>query len=408
MGSYLGYGLMAGVQGFQSGFNMGQLKWQQNEKKRLAKKQEEMWEQSTIYNNMVAKAGEDGVYSDDDMMKINTAYMALSYEVKERIDGTYKAIQAMDKQRIEQNYKYFDMLPGIFDGHDPKDAQGMVDIVRPLVSGEKALLTFDALAEITRKKSEAAQAPKKVTPYEFYGESPAGVQVGIAESVVGQTPGLEGVEFKETPEVPAELSVAERKYNWATEAYQKGLRGEPGGISFEEYKRYMGVSVTSDKSTGLEKSVQDIITQGTTAGISQEEINTAVKNKILGKPTPELELKPETVTTLKNWEAMFDVNAEEGPRTEEEYNRALNLLAQSGDKYKPKYPTWKEALIAEVKGIGRELEEITDRTDRMFLLDVYKQKLEEIKAKYPDVDLTQFSQPKELSGWDKFLERVGL
>ena len=408
MGSYLGYGLMAGVQGFQSGFNMGQLKWQQNEKKRLAKKQEEMWEQSTIYNNMVAKAGEDGVYSDDDMMKINTAYMALSYEVKERIDGTYKSIQAMDKQRIEQNYKYFDMLPGIFDGHDPKDAQGMVDIVRPLVSGEKALLTFDALAEITRKKSEAAQAPKKVTPYEFYGESPAGVQVGIAESVVGQTPGLEGVEFKETPEVPAELSVAERKYNWATEAYQKGLRGEPGGISFEEYKRYMGVSVTSDKSTGLEKSVQDIITQGTTAGISQEEINTAVKNKILGKPTPELELKPETVTTLKNWEAMFDVNAEEGPRTEEEYNRALNLLAQSGDKYKPKYPTWKEALIAEVKGIGRELEEITDRTDRMFLLDVYKQILEEIKAKYPDVDLTQFSQPKELSGWDKFLERVGL
>ena len=122
------------------------------------------------------------------------------------------------------------------------------------------------------------------------------------------------------------------------------------------------------------------------------------------EPTPP---KPETVTTLKNWEEMFDIKSEEGPKTEEEYNRALDLLAQSEDVYKPIYTSWKEALISEVKGIGKELKGITDRTDRKTLLDVYKRKLGEIKAKYPEVDLKQFSRPKEMSGWDKFMEWVG-
>ena len=122
------------------------------------------------------------------------------------------------------------------------------------------------------------------------------------------------------------------------------------------------------------------------------------------EPTPP---KPETVTTLKNWEKIFDIKSEEGPKTEEEYNRALDLLAQSEDVYKPIYTSWKEALISEVKGIGKELKGITDRTDRKTLLDVYKRKLGEIKAKYPEVDLKQFSRPKEMSGWDKFMEWVG-
>jgi len=114
------------------------------------------------------------------------------------------------------------------------------------------------------------------------------------------------------------------------------------------------------------------------------------------EPTPP---KPETVTTLKNWEKIFDIKSEEGPKTEEEYNRALDLLAQSENVYKPIYTSWKEALISEVKGIGKELKGITDRTDRKTLLDVYKRKLGEIKAKYPEVDLKQFSRPKEMSGW---------
>ena len=117
----------------------------------------------------------------------------------------------------------------------------------------------------------------------------------------------------------------------------------------------------------------------------------------------------ETVTTLKNWEKMFDIKDEEGPKTEEEYNRALELLAQSKDKYKPKFATWKEALIAEAKGIAKELEGITDKKDYNLLLNVYMQKLEEIKAKYPEVNLNQFPEFKEQKNWfDKLKEKVGL
>ena len=91
-GDYSGYFLQGLSKGIQSGFDMGQMKWQMNEKKRLQKKQEEMIEAAGVFNNMVAQRGEDGSYSDDDMMKITTSYMALSYDVKGRVDGTYKAI----------------------------------------------------------------------------------------------------------------------------------------------------------------------------------------------------------------------------------------------------------------------------------------------------------------------------
>ena len=57
---YFGYALKAGVEGFGSGFNMGQMKWQQNEKKRLDKKQEELNQAATVFNQMVSQMGDDG------------------------------------------------------------------------------------------------------------------------------------------------------------------------------------------------------------------------------------------------------------------------------------------------------------------------------------------------------------
>ena len=124
------------------------------------------------------------------------------------------------------------------------------------------------------------------------------------------------------------------------------------------------------------------------------------------EPTPP---KPETVTTLKNWEEMFDIKSEEGPKTEEEYNRALDLLAQSEDVYKPIYTSWKEALISEVKGIGKELKGITEKEDFNLLLSIYMQKLEEIKTKYPEVNLEQFPEFEEQKSWfEKLKEKVGL
>ena len=162
-GNYSGYFLQGLSSGLQSGFNMGQMKWQQNEKKRLQKKQDEMLEASSVFNNMVAQLGEDGSYSDDDMMKINTSYMALGYDVKERVDGTYKAIQAMDKKTIEQNNQRFEFVLETTQDMKSGDAQGIFDTIKPFISGEKGLQMYEAFESMIKKKSEIAQRPKEVT-----------------------------------------------------------------------------------------------------------------------------------------------------------------------------------------------------------------------------------------------------
>ena len=110
-------------------------------------------------------------------------------------------------------------------------------------------------------------------------------------------------------------------------------------------------------------------------------------------------IETETVSTLKSWEDMFNIKSETGSKTEDEYNRALELLAQSGDKYTPKYPSWKEVLISEVKLMAQELKGITNKKDYNFKLNIYLQKLEEIKTKYPEVNLSQFPTFEKPKNW---------
>ena len=154
MAGYGGYFLQGLSSGLQSGFNMGQMKWQQNEKKKLEKKQQEMEETASVFNQMVAQLGEDGSYSDDDMMKIYTSFMSLGFDVKERVDGTYKAIQAMDKKTMEQNYQWFDFVIEATSGMKSADAQEIWDTVRPFVSGEQGSQMYEAFENISQKKAD--------------------------------------------------------------------------------------------------------------------------------------------------------------------------------------------------------------------------------------------------------------
>jgi len=164
MAGYGGYFLQGLASGLQTGFNLGQLKWQQNEKKKLQKKQEELLEQASVFNSQVAKAAENGI-SDDDMWKINTSYMALGYEVKQLVKDTYDAIQAMDKQRVENNYKMLDFISQAVQGLPAEDAQAIFDTFRPIVKSEKALQMYDAYETITQKRLEAME--KAPTPEIF-------------------------------------------------------------------------------------------------------------------------------------------------------------------------------------------------------------------------------------------------
>ena len=202
-----------------------------------------------------------------------------------------------------------------------------------------------------------------------------------------------------TPKAPPQMSAAD---SFFIERWQKGE------FSTDTLLKHFSAWVDTDKRTNLQKELDYGKEQGIT--FTPEE----VKKKILGTAGGG-GIEGETVTTLKNWEAMFDIKSETGPKTEEDYNRALDLLAQSKDKYKPKFATWKEALIAEVKIMVKELEILSKdkstkgKEDFNSALNIYMQKLEEIKAKYPEVNLDQFPEFKENKNWfDKLKEKVGL
>jgi len=199
-----------------------------------------------------------------------------------------------------------------------------------------------------------------------------------------------------TPKAPPQMSAAD---SFFIERWQKGE------FSTDTLLKHFSAWVDTDKRTNLQKELDYGKEQGIT--FTPEE----VKKKILGTAGGG-GIEGETVTTLKNWEAMFDIKSETGPKTEEDYNRALDLLAQSKDKYKPKFATWKEALIAEVKIMVKELEILSKdkstkgKEDFNSALNIYMQKLEEIKAKYPEVNIDQFSEfKKQQSLWQKILER---
>lgn len=245
MANFLGYALRAGVSTFQSGFNMGQMKWQQNEKKKLQKKQDEILEAASVFNNMVAQRGEDGSYSDDDMMKINTSYMALGYEVKERVDGTYKAIQAMDKKTIEANYQWFDWLLDVTQDMKSGDAQEIWDTGRPIVSGEKGLQMYEALESISKKRADVASKPQPVDPLDVYKATPtANMPYGMTKQMGEQAgfnmPDVMPVEA-ETPTTPKATD-----YNTAANYLSKFVNAKPE--VFEQVKAGL------QKNTGLDLS----------------------------------------------------------------------------------------------------------------------------------------------------------
>ncbi len=396
MANFLGHGLKAGVEGFKSGFNMAQQKqemeWKKAQMKKLEEKEKKIADGVAIYMNLVEQVYADNVASEDELMKLNTAFISSGYEVQAVIKDTRNAIQLMDKNKVEQDLAWMDLFADMTEGLDPKDTQGAFDIVKSNIKSEKGLNIFEAYGNLQEKRHEVA---KKEEPWKQAAVLPANVRTGYLRQ--------EGIDIPEAEVAPTKPSVAEQKYNWAIDNYNAGK------INFAQLSKYMGVSITPEKSTGLEKQIQDIKAEGERAGLDPAKINKAIQDKILGKTAEPLEPKPETVTTLKSWEKMFDIRAEEGPRTEEEYNRTLELLAQSEDKYKPKYASWKDALIAEVKGIGKELKGEMDKEDFNLLVDIYMQKLEEIKAKYPEVNLDQFPEFEERKSlFDKLKEKVGL
>ena len=389
-GNYSGYflkGLGQGIsQGMQWGTNILNIQAQKKARDDAEKLKEKISLQSQELMGMINEYGTQ--YTDEEASHIRTYANASVAEVQAQFKPYLDDIETgrlkqaeIKRKEISEYYDYVETL-----NLTPGQVTQTLDNFKKNYTSEGALNFLKTEERMLKAKTEAREMKPAETKEPTISDYGTGLKylTNIA---------------KISPE------------NWETA--RKGLESKFGfdysGITQESLKETeMGDEVFNLYNTPEEVMSNVKPSAGLTVMPKRDtktgKYYASFSKETITEPTPP---KPETVTTLKNWEEMFDIKSEEGPKTEEEYNRALDLLAQSEDVYKPIYTSWKEALISEVKGIGKELKGITDRTDRKTLLDVYKRKLGEIKAKYPEVDLKQFSRPKEMSGWDKFMEWVG-
>jgi hypothetical protein len=175
MTGYGGFFLKGMAGGMQSGFEMG---WKKKQQKKLEEEEKKIIEGTTLFNNQIKLYGEDGLYTDDEVAMINTAWLAAGVEIQERTKGTRDAIQTMNQSKVEQDFEWLDLISTSMDGWDPKDAKGIFNYVRPYITTEKGKNYYNAYEKMYEAKYKAAQ--NQPTPEVF--TSPSGVQGAYPEA----------------------------------------------------------------------------------------------------------------------------------------------------------------------------------------------------------------------------------
>jgi len=223
MTGYQGFFLQGMASGIQSGFEMG---WKKKQQKKLEDAKKKLEDESFLINNMIAEAGKDGYWSDDEVTQINTAVLAGGYEIQERYKSAREAISSMNKNQFEQELQWFDSITGaLSDGLiDPKNASEIFEFGRSnFATSKKGKDLYNAYENMYKKKYEAAQQPQTVSPYDFYGQSDSATKAAIAPSVAGQTKGLENIQFNQpTTQPQTELDKITETQKKLEAAYKTG------------------------------------------------------------------------------------------------------------------------------------------------------------------------------------------
>lgn len=154
-----GYFLQGLAGGLQSGMNMGQqlqeMQWKKDQQKKLDDKQQKIADGATMFSNLVKQFGADNIYTDDEIMQLNAAYLSSSYDVQAVIKDTNDAIQSMNKSKLEQDYKWLDLYTDWIDGLDPKDVGGIFETVKGQIQSKQGKQVLEAYTNIYNKKYKA-------------------------------------------------------------------------------------------------------------------------------------------------------------------------------------------------------------------------------------------------------------
>ncbi len=399
---YGGYFLKGLAGGLESGFKIGQsiteMKWKKAEKAKLEKEQEMILEGESAFRKKVEEIYADGTISDEENMQLTTVYLASAYEVKERIDSTFKAIQQGQRDIAEQNLQWLKFYGESLGDLDPSSIPELFEFTRGQIKSEKGIGLFTAYDGLLKKKYEVAEAKKP----EIFPTAEA-ARAAYPEAKIRYTTEGYVAEFGE-PTAPAELSA---KDNWAIDNYKAGR------ISFNQLSKYMGTYIAPEEMSDKEREIELAKQYGAT--------NEEIKNKLLGVGEP----TPPTAPAIENVrEDILGADTVEDARRIEKnhiakYGDTLDIpdidkyWAEGQTIYLDKIKTAIGNIIDEKgwlkKGTLTSAEVGLEFAGDQPVEEVYKKLYEEYK-KYRDmlekmgVDLTEFPELKPLEE----IEKVGL
>ena len=387
-----------------------QIRWQTAQKKKLEEEKLKMQEVWTNFSQSAQQIYESGEMSEETERKLYALLFTLPPELQSSANNLLASVNRNDKAAAEKEFNNFKMVMEVFEATGGRVDDAALDSLINILSPENQE-KIKAVAGAYKSVSE-----KGVTPYEFYGKSSSEVKTGIAESVAGQTPGLEGVQFKEQIPTTGAISYNEKRFNWKCEQVRLG------NMTVNQLIESEGVRISPEKATGLEKQIQDIKAEGKRAGIDPAKINKAIQDKILGSSGGGTTITPTPTSVeniredIKNALTLADAKrieknhiAKYGETTgipnvdkfwsEERVNR-LTFLKQGIDKLLDENKRLKKGTVTSAE-VGFEIEDDIQKVEAVY------QQLREEYMKYRKmlekmgVDLSRFP---ELMSYDEYME----
>lgn len=270
MAGTFGYFLQGLSGGLQTGFNMRmnkmEMDWKKKEKEKLEKAQQDLVEKSQAINSKITEYGSDGYWSENEIMDVNTMVLAGGAEIQSLFKQTMSDIKLGRRDAVNQDFSLINSWSDVFDNLSLEDIDSTYKEMSSYITTPEGKKYLNANVSIKKKKAQAmaSQPAKQVSAYDFYSGSPATVQSQIAQSVAGQTPGLEGVQFQE-PTPTATSTATMPNYNTAINFLSKFTNPDV----FEKQKNMI------QKNTGLDLS-----------GVTFESLKTPEK---VVTPTPKVQ-----------------------------------------------------------------------------------------------------------------------
>jgi hypothetical protein len=276
MAGYGGYFLQGLSSGISQGMDWGQqildIRERKKAKDELKSLQDKISVASTDFTKMVNQYGADNMYSDKEMLDLQTFAFGIGAEFQEMVKPIIQNIEQGNTGQVKEQIKQIDdyvsyifslnLQPGQVE-------QAISNFKNSKQWSESAQRYWDAEEAMVKSMAEARQ---------MQPEQPQTAVYPTPQALLAENPGA-GYEFNSSangyvvkmPEPEKEGTPLSQKDIMAINLYEQKK------IGFDAFLKYMGMYIEPNKQTDLEKKIDMAINLGAT----QEDI----KNMLLGKGT---------------------------------------------------------------------------------------------------------------------------